>query len=107
MGGAIQGQLAPKDDDERQKAIDAGYDLDQILSTEDLVSGETSSSAHRRHRRRPSQGVQYYAAAAPRSRSSCAASRHGTNDRGVPPALQAHEYSAIDFTGDSNAFSQP
>ena len=40
MGGAIQGQLAPKDDEERQKAIDAGYDLDQILSTEDLVSGE-------------------------------------------------------------------
>ncbi|HEV7851105.1 MAG TPA: class II fructose-bisphosphatase, partial [Mycobacterium sp.] len=40
MGGAIQGQLAPKDDEERQKAIDAGYDLAQILSTEDLVSGE-------------------------------------------------------------------
>ena len=40
MGGAIQGKLAPKDDEERQKAVDAGYDLDQILSTEDLVSGE-------------------------------------------------------------------
>ena len=40
MGGAIQGQLAPKDDEERQKAIDAGYDLDQVLTTEDLVSGE-------------------------------------------------------------------
>ena len=40
MGGAIQAQLAPTDDAERQKAIDAGYDLDQVLSTEDLVSGE-------------------------------------------------------------------
>ncbi|WP_141118963.1 fructose-bisphosphatase class II, partial [Mycobacterium avium] len=40
MGGAIQAQLAPRDDEERQKAIDAGYDLDQILTTEDLVSGE-------------------------------------------------------------------
>ena len=39
MGGAIQAQLAPKDDAERRKALDAGYDLDQILATEDLVSG--------------------------------------------------------------------
>ncbi len=40
MGGEIQAQLAPKDDDERQKALDAGYDLDRVLTTEDLVSGE-------------------------------------------------------------------
>ncbi|MGB2951222.1 class II fructose-bisphosphatase [Rhodococcus sp. BGS-1C] len=40
MGGAHQGMLAPTDDDERQKAIDAGHDLDRVLSTEDLVSGE-------------------------------------------------------------------
>jgi fructose-1,6-bisphosphatase II len=40
MGGAIQGQLAPRDDAERQKAIDAGHDLDRVLMTEDLVSGE-------------------------------------------------------------------
>ncbi|MGB3770039.1 MAG: class II fructose-bisphosphatase [Rhodococcus sp. (in: high G+C Gram-positive bacteria)] len=40
MGGALQGRLAPTDDDERQKAVDAGHDLDRILSTHDLVSGE-------------------------------------------------------------------
>lgn len=40
MGGALQGKLAPTDDAERQKAIDAGHDLDRVLSTEDLVSGE-------------------------------------------------------------------
>ena len=40
MGGALQARLAPTDDAERQKAIDAGHDLDRILSTEDLVSGE-------------------------------------------------------------------
>ena len=52
MGGAIQGQLAPKDDEERQKAIDRGYDLDQILHTEDLVSGrERLLLRDRRHRR--------------------------------------------------------
>jgi fructose-1,6-bisphosphatase II len=40
MGGAIQGKLWPKDDAERQKAIDAGHDLDRILLTDDLVSGD-------------------------------------------------------------------
>ncbi len=40
MGGVIQGRLAPKDDEERQRAIDAGHDLDRVLSTNDLVRGE-------------------------------------------------------------------
>jgi fructose-1,6-bisphosphatase II len=40
MDGAIQGRLAPTDDAERQKAIDAGHDLDRVLDTKDLVSGE-------------------------------------------------------------------
>ena len=37
-GGMIQGRLAPRDDDERQKAIDAGHDLDRVLTTNDLVT---------------------------------------------------------------------
>ncbi|WP_298750827.1 class II fructose-bisphosphatase [uncultured Serinicoccus sp.] len=40
MGGVIQGRLWPKDDDERQKAVDAGHDLDRVLSTDDLVTGD-------------------------------------------------------------------
>jgi fructose-1,6-bisphosphatase II len=40
MGGIFQGQLWPRNDEERQKAIDAGHDLDRVLSTRDLVSGE-------------------------------------------------------------------
>ncbi|TDU91456.1 fructose-1,6-bisphosphatase II [Kribbella voronezhensis] len=40
LGGLIQGRLWPRDDDERQKAIDAGHDLDRVLSTDDLVSGD-------------------------------------------------------------------
>jgi fructose-1,6-bisphosphatase II len=40
LGGVIQGRLAPKDDAERQKAIDAGHSLEQVLSTDDLVSGD-------------------------------------------------------------------
>lgn len=37
LGGVIQGKLWPQDDDERQKALDAGHDLDAVLSTDDLV----------------------------------------------------------------------
>ncbi|MFE2322296.1 class II fructose-bisphosphatase, partial [Streptomyces sp. NPDC059441] len=40
LGGTIQGKLWPKDDDERQRAVDAGHDLDRVLLTDDLVSGE-------------------------------------------------------------------
>jgi fructose-1,6-bisphosphatase II len=40
LGGVIQGRLWPQDDDERQRAIDAGHDLDRVLSTDDLVTGE-------------------------------------------------------------------
>ena len=39
-GGVIQGRLAPTDEAERQKALDAGLDLDAVLSTNDLVSSE-------------------------------------------------------------------
>ncbi|MFE2260382.1 class II fructose-bisphosphatase [Streptomyces griseosporeus] len=40
LGGTIQGKLWPKDEEERQRAIDAGHDLDRVLTTDDLVSGE-------------------------------------------------------------------
>jgi fructose-1,6-bisphosphatase II len=40
MGGALQGKLWPKDDEERQKALDAGHDLDRVLHIDDLVRGD-------------------------------------------------------------------
>ncbi len=42
IDGVIQARLAPIDDDERNKAIDAGHNLDpdHILSTNDLVTSE-------------------------------------------------------------------
>jgi fructose-1,6-bisphosphatase II len=42
IGGVIQGRLWPKDDEERQRAIDHGHDLDpdHVLSTDDLVTGD-------------------------------------------------------------------
>ncbi|MFL6124731.1 fructose-bisphosphatase class II, partial [Actinophytocola sp.] len=42
MGGAIQGRLWPRDDEERAKAIDAGHDLTRVLTTDDLVSGDNA-----------------------------------------------------------------
>jgi fructose-1,6-bisphosphatase II len=39
MGGVLQARLWPHDDAERRKALDAGHDLDRVLLTEDLVSG--------------------------------------------------------------------
>ena len=42
MGGTIQGRLWPTDDDERQRALDAGHtlDSDHILTTDTLVTGD-------------------------------------------------------------------
>ena len=40
MGGELQGRLWPQDDEERAAAIAAGYDLDRVLSTDDLVRGD-------------------------------------------------------------------
>jgi fructose-1,6-bisphosphatase II len=39
LGGAIQGRLYTRNEPERRAALDAGYDLDRILTTEDLVGG--------------------------------------------------------------------
>jgi fructose-1,6-bisphosphatase II len=40
IGGQMFGRLWPRDDDERQAAVDAGYDLDRVLTVDDLVAGE-------------------------------------------------------------------
>ena len=40
LGGAIYGRLYPRNDEERAAALDAGYDLDHVLTTDELVSGE-------------------------------------------------------------------
>ena len=105
MGGAIQGQLAPKDDDERQMAIDRGYDLDQVLSTEDPVSGDniffcatgvTDGDLLK--------GVHYYSGGCT-TQSIVMRSKSGTVRmiEAYHRLSKLNEYSAIDFTGDSNA----
>jgi fructose-1,6-bisphosphatase II len=40
LGGVILGKLAPRDEAERRRALDAGHDLDRVLTTDDLVSSD-------------------------------------------------------------------
>ncbi|MEJ7846054.1 MAG: class II fructose-bisphosphatase, partial [Acidimicrobiales bacterium] len=40
MDGEIQARLWPRDDTERAAAVEAGYDLDEVLTTNRLVSGD-------------------------------------------------------------------
>ncbi|HEX2413124.1 MAG TPA: class II fructose-bisphosphatase [Solirubrobacteraceae bacterium] len=39
-GGGLIGRLWPRDDDERRAAEDAGYDVDRVLTQDDLVKGD-------------------------------------------------------------------
>ncbi|MGW1342316.1 class II fructose-bisphosphatase [Kribbella sp. NPDC002412] len=99
VGGLIQGRLWPKDDEERQKAIDAGHDLDRVLSTDDLVSGDdcffvatgiTDGELLR--------GVRYGRSTA-RTHSLVMRSRSGTirSIESVHQLSKLRAYSAIDF----------
>ena len=105
MGGAIQAKLAPKDDEERQKALDRGYDLDRVLNTEDLVSGEnvffcatgvTDGDLLK--------GVQYYGGGCT-TQSIVMRSKSGTVRmiEAYHRLSKLNEYSAVDFTGDTSA----
>jgi len=40
MAGELQGRLWPRNDDERTAAVEAGYDLDRVLTTDELVGGD-------------------------------------------------------------------
>jgi fructose-1,6-bisphosphatase II len=40
IGGQLLGRLWPRDDSERKAAVEAGYDLDRILTCDDLVAGD-------------------------------------------------------------------
>jgi fructose-1,6-bisphosphatase II len=105
MGGAIQAKLAPTDDAERQKALAAGYDLDQVLTTEDLVSGENVffcatgvTDGDLLH------GVRYYGGGCT-TQSIVMRSKSGTVRmiEAYHRLSKLNEYSAVDFTGDLSA----
>jgi fructose-1,6-bisphosphatase II len=39
VGGAIQGRLYPRNEEERRSLLDGGYDIERVLTTDDLVAG--------------------------------------------------------------------
>jgi fructose-1,6-bisphosphatase II len=105
MGGAIQAKLWPKDDEEQQKAIAKGHDLDRVLDTEELVSGDnvffcatgvTDGDLL--------NGVHYYSGGCT-TQSIVMRSKSGTVRmvEAYHRLSKLNEYAAIDFTGDSNA----
>ena len=105
MGGAIQAQLAPKDDAERQKAIDRGYDLDEVLVTERLVSGgNVFFCATGVTDGDLLKGVRYTSGGCT-TQSIVMRSKSGTVRmiEAYHRLLKLAEYSAIDFIGDSSA----
>ncbi|MBX5485508.1 class II fructose-bisphosphatase [Mycolicibacterium hassiacum] len=105
MGGEIQAVLAPRDDEERQKAVDRGYDVDRVLTTTDLVSGDnvffcatgvTDGDLLK--------GVRYTPGGCT-TQSIVMRSKSGTVRmiEAYHRLSKLSEYSAIDFTGDKNA----
>src|SRR5205814_8044561 len=40
LGGSLQGRLWPRDEDERRALVEGGYDVEKVLTTDDLVAGE-------------------------------------------------------------------
>src|SRR6201994_3699343 len=42
IGGQLLGRLWPRNDEERTAAVDAGYNLDKVLTCDDLVQGENA-----------------------------------------------------------------
>jgi fructose-1,6-bisphosphatase II len=40
VGGALQGKLWPRNDDERRRLVDAGFEIDRVLTEDDLVAGD-------------------------------------------------------------------
>src|SRR5690606_40884320 len=95
LGGTIQGRLWPTDDEERQRALDAGHDLDpdHVLSNDDLVSGDdvffvatgiTDGELL--------QGVRYYAGGATTQSGHAFAQRHHPVDH---LRAQAHQAAGV------------
>jgi fructose-1,6-bisphosphatase II len=40
LGGTLQGKLWPRNEDEHRRLVEAGYDIDRVLTQDDLVGGD-------------------------------------------------------------------
>jgi fructose-1,6-bisphosphatase II len=79
IGGELKGRLWPRNDEERTAAIEAGYDLDRVLTCDDLVAGEdVFFSATGVTDGDVLQGVRYQGATSATTESLVMRSRSGT-----------------------------
>ncbi len=101
-GGQLLGRLWPRSDEERQAALDAGYDLDEVLDKDRLVSGkDVFFAATGVTSGEMLQGVNFFAGGATtesismRSRSGTVRTIHAHHDR----AKLARDHSAVRLSG--------
>jgi len=100
IGGQLLGRLWPRDDDERRAALDAGYDLEKVLTVNDLVKSDNCFfSATGVTDGDVLQGVRYQGAAGASTESLVMRSRSGTvrrisarHDRAKIRALSGGRY---------------
>jgi fructose-1,6-bisphosphatase II len=100
MGGEIQGRLWPRDEDERRLALSVGYDLDAVLTTDDLVQGNNCFFAATGITDGDLlQGVRYLESGAT-TQSLVMRSKSGTLRKveAIHPLHKLAEYSAIEFS---------
>jgi fructose-1,6-bisphosphatase II len=97
IGGQMLGRLWPRDEDERQAAVAAGYDLDKVLGVDDLVAGDDCFfSATGVTDGDVLQGVRYWGPTATteslvmRSRSGTVRRVHARHDRAKLRALWSY-----------------
>ena len=93
IGGKIQGRLWPQDDDERQRALDAGHDLDADFVLWHRRPGHRRRRllrGHRHHGRELMRGVRYRGEGVDDALAGDALTqRHGPLDHCRAPALEA------------------
>jgi fructose-1,6-bisphosphatase II len=102
LGGVILGKLAPRDDDERARALDAGHDLDRVLTTDDLVTSDDAFfAATGITNGELLSGVRYRAGGAT-THSLVMRARSGTvrNIYSEHQLWKLNAYSAVNFAGD-------
>jgi fructose-1,6-bisphosphatase II len=79
IGGQLLGRLWPRNDEERQAAVDAGYNLQQILTCDELVKGDDAFfSATGVTDGDVLQGVRYHGESGASTESLVMRSRSGT-----------------------------
>ncbi|PIE34123.1 MAG: fructose-bisphosphatase class II [Ilumatobacter coccineus] len=99
MRGELQAQLAPQSDAEREAVVAAGYDLDQVLTQNELIQGDNSFFAATGLTQGPLlNGVQFSSQGA-RTQSLVMRSRSGTVRRidAYHQVRKLQEFSAIDY----------